>query len=148
MPKKLKNIKLFEEYTESKNHIIKKYFDELTKKISEWFDTGSLSTQNLMLVEVDSNNMTMGTTKTLKLDFKDENYTYTVIVLLAHEMFEDDGLKTCYLTTKRYSSDGEMLNNDEEIDLDINDLTEDYIISKIASFSEENIPQDSSIEQE
>lgn len=137
MANKLRNIKLFEEFTESKNHIIRNYFVELSKSIKTWFDSGSLSTQGLELTNLDSDNMGGGITKTLKFDFKDNEHDYAIIAVVDHTMFNENEISNVYLTVKRYDSGGNLTDCIEEPNLDAADLTEDYIIAKIASMDNE-----------
>ena len=134
---KLKNIKLYEEFTESKNFLIKKYFDELSKKIENWFTEGSLSIDGLEFLNMDKYNTVGGMTKTLSLKFKDMQYQYSVDILIDHDMFEENELKNCYLSIKLYSENDELLTTDTDSNVDINNLTEDYLIEKISKIKED-----------
>lgn len=133
---KLKNIKLYEEFTESKNFLIKKYFDELSKKIKNWFTEGSLSIDGLEFLNMDKYNTVGGMTKTLSLKFKDMQYQYSVDILIDHDMFEENELKNCYLSIKLYSENDELLTTDTDSNVDINNLTEDYLIEKISKIKD------------
>jgi hypothetical protein len=131
-------IKLFEDFTnfsETRSYIIRDYFTHLIDDINQWFISGLLSKQNSELVQVEQTDEPIGTSRTLKLDFKDNNYDYTVTILLDYNMFDDESnkIKCCDLTIKRYDDDGNMLKIDEP-NCDIVNISEDYIISKISNF--------------
>lgn len=134
-------IKLYEEYqefTENRSYLIRDYFNKMINTMSNWFSSGLLSKQGCILNQIDQSDENIGTTRTLKLDFNDANYDYTIIILIDHSMFNDDNtMNTCELSIKRYDGDGNM-NKIEETNCDISNLTEEYIVTKISEMTDEN----------
>jgi hypothetical protein len=132
-----KYLKLYEEFTESKNYKIRQFFDRLISDINSWFTDGSLAAQESTLIEIEKNIQESGMTRTLKFDFEDKDFRYQVIILIDHTMFDGDNLENCYLTVKKYVLDSsEVVGVIEEEGLNISNLTEDYIINKISEIDD------------
>lgn len=135
---KRKFIKLYEEFTESKNYKIREFFDRLTVDINKWFAEGSLSSQEATLIDIEQSNEEIGMTRNLKFDFEDKEFRYQVTIIIDHTMFDGNNLDKCYLTVKKYVFDEPtLLGVIEEEGLSITNLTEDYIINKISEIDGE-----------
>ena len=85
---------------------------------------------------MDKYNTVGGMTKTLTLKFKDMQYEYCVDILIDHDMFEENELKNCYLSIKLYDQDDNLLTTDIDSNVDINNVTEDYLIEKISNIKD------------
>jgi hypothetical protein len=127
-------IKLYEAFAQSRNNIIRRYFDDLLIDINKWFTEGSLS-QNTTLLEVEESNTSQGTSRSIITDFEDADYRFQLIFFIDQGMFEDEKLTKVVLTLKRYDTNGNLLDNYEE-EVPIQDINEDFIIDKITNIEE------------
>lgn len=146
--KKLRILKLYEEFVDSKNSIIRQFLNKKMQEIKYWFSEGSLST-NTQLLDLETSDEEIGMLRHLKLDFSDDLFRYQVIILIDHSMFNENNLEKCDLTIKKYEIDGsEILAIKEENDLGIENLTEDYILDVISNIDTEEPKENTEISTE
>jgi len=127
-------IKLYEDFTQSRNNIIRRYFDDLMINLRSWFSEGSLS-QNTNLLEIEESNLSIGTSRDIIVDFEDDENRFQLIFFIDQGMFEDNKLTKLILTLKKYDADNNLIDNYEE-EVPITDITEDFIIDKITNIDE------------
>jgi hypothetical protein len=127
-------IKLYESFAQSRNNIIRRYFDDLQIDLNKWFTEGSLS-QNTNLLEIEESNLTQGTSRSIICDFEDDEYRYQLMFFIDQGMFEEEKLTKLVLTLKRYDTDSKLIDNYED-EVQITDITEDFIVDKITNIDE------------
>jgi hypothetical protein len=127
-------IKLYEDFTQSRNNIIRRYFDDLMINLRSWFSEGSLS-QNTNLLEIEESNLSQGTSRSIICDFEDEECRFQLIFFIDQGMFEEEKLTKLVLTLKKYDADNNLIDNYEE-EVPVTDVTEDFIIDKITNIDE------------
>jgi hypothetical protein len=127
-------IKLFEDFAQSRNNIIRRYFDDLLINLRSWFSEGSLS-QNTNLLEIEESNLSQGTSRDIIVDFEDDDNRFQLIFFIDQGMFQDDKLTKLVLTLKKYDADNNLIENYEE-EVPITDITEDFIVDKITNIDE------------
>lgn len=127
-------IKLYESFAQSRNNIIRRYFDDLQIDLNKWFTEGSLS-KNTNLLEIEESNLSQGTSRDIIVDFEDDDYRYQLIFFIDQGMFEEEKLTKLVLTLKRYDADSKLINNYEE-EVNILDIDENFIIDKITNIDD------------
>jgi hypothetical protein len=127
---------LNEKYIETPEHRIKKFFDELTKNIKNWFSEGTFATNGSELADIQTSTL-VDVDKYLMFDFNDNEYYYQVIIIISLEGVEEETLDTCHIKVKKYDNDGELIRTLGE-DVDVVDLNEDKIIELFSKLDEES----------
>jgi hypothetical protein len=127
-------VKLYEAFAQSRNNMIRRYFDDLMINLNKWFTEGSLS-KNTNLLEIEESNLSMGTSRSIICDFVDDDYRYQLIFFIDQGMFENDKLTKLVLTLKRYDADSNLIDNYED-EISITDIDENFIVDKITNIDE------------
>lgn len=136
--KRLVNYNQFlnEKYIENPEFKIKTFFDELTKKINEWFEKGTFAANGSKLGKITTSQL-YDTEKNLIFEFSDDDNYYQVYVIISLEDVTEDSMNDCYVKVKKYTSDAEFIKAYGE-DVLIDELNEDKIVQLLSTL-EENI---------
>jgi len=139
--KKILNFNSFtnvnEAYEEDPEYRIKKYFDELKKDIATWFESGSLSNQDVELYDTEMNT-TNNLDKYMTVDFQDSTYYYQIIFIISLQEVSEDTLKECFIKVKRYDLETSELLKQSAQSVMVKDINEDKIIELMSDLDNEN----------
>jgi len=127
---------LNEKYMETPEHRIKKFFDELSKNINNWFTEGSFASNGSELADIQTSTL-VDTDKYLMFDFNDNEFYYQVMIIMSLEGVEEETLDTCHIKVKKYDNNGNLIRTLGE-DIDVADLNEDKIIELFSKLDEES----------
>lgn len=106
---------------------------QLENRINYWFsDKGTLS-KDTALIDINSSLTDKYTSRSIMMNFNNENYLYQCIITLTAE----DSDK-CKVTLKRYELEDQKLIDRIQEEVNINDLKEDYLITKIGEFEDKD----------
>jgi len=135
-------LKLYEEFLEyDKLHEV---ILQLENRIKYWFSEEGTLGKDTNLVDIDSTVTNKYSYRSITAMFSNENYMYQCIFTVNSE----DGDK-CSITIKRYELDDQKLLDKITEKINIDDVKEDFIISKISEMEEKNDnPEKSKIEVE
>lgn len=138
--KKILNFNSFksinEAYEEDPEYRIKKYFNDLEKDIKTWFETGSLSLQDVELYDIEMNT-TNNLDKYMTVDFQDENFYYQLIFIISLQEVNEDTLKECFIKVKRYDLETSDLLKQSAQSVMVKDINEDKIIELMSDLDNE-----------
>lgn len=128
--------KLYEEFLESADYVIKTFFQELETEVKDWFTNGSLAAQNCQLDETETDLFNpMQKYLIVKFISLDDNYFYHLIYIVRVDELnqEDNQIQKIHLKIKRYENNDQSKLVSELLDeIDIEDANkEDFIIGKI-----------------
>lgn len=146
--KNIKSFRMFEEYINNATNRLNTLFDEIIKNIKYWFSEGSFSKEGLTLYELEKSTANDYTEKNIVLDFSDGTWYYQVIIIVKLEDVKgNEDIKDGYMKIKKYDMSQEKLLRtwEDQINLE-NDLTEDYIIDKIAKLDDNTHPEQEDIQ--
>lgn len=134
-------VKLYEDFVKfDKLHNI---IRQLENRIKYWFSEGSLN-KNSQLIDINTTLTNKYSTKRVMFNFNNEKYLYQCIISLSIENGDE-----CQITIKRYDLENQKLIDSIQDEIDVNDVKEDYLISKISEFEEKTEdPDDNKIEIE
>jgi hypothetical protein len=114
---------LYEEFlqTDKLYSIIK----QLKNRVLYWFSDGDLSEDN-NLIDIKETKSSSYLHKSLTVDFSSSEYIFQLIITV-----NESDMGKCKITIKRYEIDNNQLLDEIQDEIDVNDVTENYIIDKI-----------------
>lgn len=122
-------LKLYEEFVnyDKLYDIIK----QIENRLKYWFGNEGTLGKDTSLIDLNSTITDKYKTRSVIINFNNQNYMYQCILTVA----ADNGDK-CHITLKRYGLDEQNLIDQIQEEVDLNDVKEDLIISKISELEE------------
>lgn len=121
-------IKLYEEFV-SDNRILE-VIKELENRVKYWFNNGSISDE-VNVNEIEISTSTKHLRKYVMFNFNNDNYMFQVTLTI-----ESENPDKCEFEIKRYDLDTVELIDKITDEVDIDEVKEDLLISKISEFED------------
>lgn len=127
---KNKHIKLFEEFNDVDTAVIE-VLGKIETMFKGWFDNGALSKEGVKLESTNTNTET--TDPTIEIEFSNEDCMFSIDFFIDYAAMsaDRDDIKL-EMEFKKYDNATSELVSTLEDEITMQDLTEDYILSKIS----------------
>jgi hypothetical protein len=128
---KNKHIKLFEEFNDDVDTAVIEVLDKIETMFKSWFDNGMLSKEDIKLESTNTNTET--TDPTIEIEFSNEDHMFSIDFFIDYAAIsaDRDDVKL-EMEFKKYDNATSELVSTLEDEITMQDLTEDYILSKIS----------------